>query len=166
MENRTENTWKIFNNQQDLIRLFDTKVNVLLVISGITTSFLLVNLKEIIETGTFGKILFGLFVVFFALFVVFALLTIFPRKPTKSGRSIPKLIYFKDIASRVEAIDYVEDFEKTTDKELQNDLYYQIYELASIVKLKSENYYKAWIFLILQFIVFTGLLIVMNFTNG
>jgi hypothetical protein len=166
MENRTENTWKIFNNQQDLIRLFDTKVNVLLVISGITTSFLLVNLKEIIETGAFGKILFGLFVVFFALFVVFALLTIFPRKPTKSGRSIPKLIYFKDIASRVEAKDYVEDFEKTTDKELQNDLYYQIYELASIVKLKSENYYKAWIFLILQFIVFTGVLIVMNFTNG
>lgn len=166
MENRTENTWKIFNNQQDLIRLFDTKVNVLLVISGITTSFLLVNLKEILGLGMTGKVMFGLFVLFFACFVVFALLTIFPRKPTKSGKSIPKLIYFKDIASRVEAKDYVDDFEKTSDKELQNDLYYQIYELATIVKLKIANYFKAWIFLILQFIVFTVVLVIMNFTNG
>ena len=163
MENRTENTWKIFNNQQDLIRLFDTKVNVLLVISGITTSFLLVNLKDVLVTGIAGKIMFVLFVLFFACFVIFALLTIFPRKPSKSGNSIPKLIYFKDIASRVEAKDYVEDFENTSDKQLQNDLYYQIFELASIVKLKSANYYKAWIFLILQFVVFTIVLIIMNF---
>lgn len=164
MENRTENTWKIFDNQQDLIRLFDTKVNVLLVISGITTSFLLVNLKDILQTGVAGKIMFGLFVLFFTCFVIFALLTIFPRKPTKSGKSIPKLIYFKDIASRVEAKDYVEDFENTSDKQLQNDLYYQIFELASIVKLKSSNYFKAWIFLILQFVVFTIVLIIMNFS--
>lgn len=163
MDNKTETAWKIFENQQNLIKFFDSKINILLIISSIATSVILTNLKDLILLGLLSKILVILFFCLFLVFIIFALLTIFPRKATKTGSSLPKLIYFKDISERVEPNDYVNDFIGTNENDLQKDIYYQIYEIATILNKKSKNYNTSWICLLFQSIFFIILLLLKAF---
>lgn len=162
MDKKVEHAWSIFKNQQEIIKFFDKKINALLFVSSVISTFILINAKEILANGLYGQILIFGYLLFFILFIAYSLFTILPRNPLKFGKSIPKLIYFKDIANRVEPKDYVEDFESASIGDIQNDLCYQIYELGTIAKLKSINYSKAWVFMALKLLLFSFCAIYQN----
>ena len=136
--------WRIYLNTQEMIKFADQKVNVLLVISGVMSSFVFNNIKNINEGDNWGYVLLFLFIISLIIFLIFGLLSIFSRKATKTGQRVPKLIYFGHIAQREEAIEYYESFKRVSSDDLFRDLCYQIYEVGVIAALKHSHYKGAW----------------------
>lgn len=150
--------WKVFQNNQELIRFADQKVGFLLVISGVLTSFVFESLSEIKALKLNGYISLGIFLVIFGFFILFSVKSLFARPSTKTGNNVPKLIYFGHIVKRKEAAEYHQDFWKTTEVELIKDLTYQIYEIACIAETKYKNYKIACWILGGQFLAFVNLM--------
>lgn len=76
---KIDTAFKLLDNVQSLIKFADTKINVLLVISGVTTTFILTNFQNLCELNCFSKIILGLFFLAFITFVILSILTISPR---------------------------------------------------------------------------------------
>jgi hypothetical protein len=155
---RTDLAFKVLDNVQNLIKFADTKINVLLVISGVTTTFVLTNFQGLYSQGIIPKTCLGLFFIAFLVFVILSVLTISPRSDKHSRESLPKTIYFGHIAKRVEAKDFIDDYLKLDEKTFMNDLLYQIFENSKIADKKFEFYKKSLIALNFQILLFFVLL--------
>jgi len=153
---------KMLENVQSLIKFSDTKINVLLVISGITTTYVLGTYNGKILTYGCLSIILILFYVFFFLFLFFSIQTIAPRKANHTGNSVSRVIYFKHVAERNNANDYFEDLKKTNEDGFLKDFVYQIFENSKIAEKKFENYNNSLMMLKLQVLFFLVLLVAKN----
>jgi hypothetical protein len=160
-ENRkTDLGFKLLDNVQNLIKFADTKINVLLIISGVTTTFVMTNLQVIYNSCLLSKIVLSLFLLAFIGFIVLSLLTISPRSEKHTGNSVSKTIYFAHIAKRIEVKDFIDDYTKLDEKSFQSDLLYQVYENSKIADKKFKFYKKSLIALEVQLIFFFALLLI------
>lgn len=157
---RTDLAFKILDNVQNLIKFADTKINVLLVMSGVSTTFVLTNFQALFDSCIVSEICLGLFFLSFAIFIAFSLFTIAPRKNKHTGKSVAKTIYFEHIASRIEVKDFIDDYSKLDETGFQSDLLYQIYENSKIATKKFTFYGRSKIALIFQLVFFLILLII------
>jgi hypothetical protein len=160
---RTDLAFKLLDNVQNLIKFADTKINVLLIISGVTTTFILTNFQEFFELCLISKIILGLFFFSFLVFIVFSILTISPRKDNHTGNSVSKTIYFEHIASRIEVKDFMNDYTKLDESGFQSDLLYQVFENSKIAGKKFKCYKKSLISLQFQLLFFFVLVAVKYF---
>jgi len=151
---KTDLAFKLLDNVQNLIKFADTKINVLLVISGVTTTFVLTNFKGLYDLCLFSKIVLGLFFIAFLVFVVLSLLTISPRNAKHTGNSVAKTIYFEHVAERVEVKDFIDDYTKLNEIGFQSDLLYQIFENSKIADKKFKYYKKSLVALQVQLFLF------------
>lgn len=149
---------KVLDNNQNLIKFADTKINVLLVLSGVTTTFILTNFQDLYDIGFWPKFFLVLFFLAFILFMIFSILTIAPRKANQTGNSVPKVIYFEHIASRVEAKDFITEYNNITPEIFLADTLYQIYETAKIASRKFKYYRFSMISIQIQILLFFILL--------
>jgi hypothetical protein len=157
---KTDLAFKLLDNVQNLIKFADTKINVLLLISGVTTTFVLTNFQPLFELCRLSKIALGLFFIVFVLFVIFSILTIAPRPDKHTGNSVSKTIYFGHIAERVEVKDFILDYEKLEEKSFQTDLLYQVFENSKIADKKFKFYKKSLITLQVQLFIFLVIIII------
>lgn len=154
-ENRKIDTaFKLLDNVQNLIKFADTKINVLLVISGVTTTFILTIFQSLCDLNCISKIILGLFFLTFISFVILSLQTISPRSAKHSGNSASKTIYFKHISSRVEVKDFIDDYNKLTLETCLTDILYQVYENSKIADKKFLFYGRSLIALQIQTLLF------------
>lgn len=149
---------KLLDNVQNLIKFADTKINVLLVVSGVTTTFVLTNFQNLCDLNLFSKIALGLFFLSFIVFVILALLTISPRADKHTGNSPAKTIYFKHISKRIEVKDFVDDYNKLTPESFLTDVLYQVYENSKIADKKFDFYNRSLVALQFQIFFFFALL--------
>lgn len=155
---KIDTAFKLLDNVQNLIKFADTKINVLLVISGVTTTFILTNFQNLFDLNLLSKILLGLFFISFITFIILSLLTISPRSDNHTGNSPAKTIYFRHISSRIEVKDFVDDYNKLTHESCLTDILYQIYENSKIADKKFSFYNKSLIALQFQVFIFFLLL--------
>jgi hypothetical protein len=155
-----ELSWKLLQNNQNMIKFADSKIQFLLVISGITTTYILTNLKDLLSFGIYSKIFIVGFLIASLLFVIFALLTIYPRHASKTGISVPKLLYHGHVSERIEVGDYINEFSKADEKEILKDILYQVYEVSNIATKKFKFYDKSWRCLGAQLIAFVIIIII------
>jgi hypothetical protein len=151
---KIDTAFRLLDNVQNLIKFADTKINVLLVISGVTTTFILTNFQGLCNLNNYTKITLGLFFLAFILFVVLSLLTISPRKDQHTGNSLAKTIYFGHISSRVEVKDFIKDYHKLTTESCLDDILYQVYENSKIADKKFVFYGRSLIALQIQTALF------------
>lgn len=156
---KTDLAFKLLDNVQNLIKFADTKINVLLVISGVTTTFILSNFQGLFNLCLISKIALGLFFIMFLIFIVFSILTISPRKDNHTGNSVSKTIYFEHIASRIEVKDFINDYTKLDEPGFQSDLLYQVFENSKIADKKFKFYKKSLIALQVQLLLFFVLVV-------
>lgn len=140
---KIDTAFKLLDNVQNLIKFADTKINVLLVISGVTTTFILTNFQNLCELNCYSKIILGLFFLAFITFVILSILTISPRTDKHTGSSPAKTIYFKHVSTRVEVKDFIDDFNKLTPESCVTDILYQVYENSKIADKKFAFYNKS-----------------------
>lgn len=138
---KIDTAFKLLDNVQNLIKFADTKINVLLIISGVTTTFILTNFQSLCDLNTFSKIILGLYFLAFISFVLISILTISPRSDKHTGNAPAKIIYFNHISTRIEVKDFIDDFNKLTPESFLIDLLYQVYENSKIAE-KKFNFYK------------------------
>jgi hypothetical protein len=162
---KTDLAFKLLDNVQNLIKFADTKINVLLVISGVTTTFILTNFQEFFDLCLVSRIALGHFFVAFLVFLVFSILTISPRKDNHTGNSVSKTIYFEHIVSRIEVQDFINDYTKLDEPDFQYDLLYQVFENSKIADKKFKYYNKSLIALNVQLFLFF-VLVVINFLHN
>lgn len=161
---RIDIAFKLLDNVQNLIRFADTKINVLLIISGVTTTFILTNFQYWCGLNCFSRIVLGLFFLVFIGFVIFSILTISPRIAKHTGSSPAKVIYFKHISAREEVKDFVDDFNKLTSENCVIDTLYQVYENSKIAEKKFDFYNKSLVALQIQVFLFF-ILIALKFNS-
>ena len=149
-----ENAWKIYLNVQDMIKFADQKVNILLIICGLFLSFALNKIQNIQNFNYFNYFSFTIFSIALLFTILFCLLSIFARRDTKTGKTVPQLIYFGHIAKRREAVEYIEAMKNTNTEETLRDLYYQIYEVSNIALKKYTNYKIAWVGIFVEAVFF------------
>lgn len=137
---KTDLAFKLLDNVQALIKFADTKINVLLVISGVTTSFVLTNFQTLFTSSIFAKISLVLFFIVFLAFVILAIFTISPRRDKHTGKAVAKIVYFGHVASRVQVADFISDFEQLNEKCFLDDVLYQVYENSKIADKKFKFY--------------------------
>ena len=163
-ENRkTDLAFRLLDNVQNLIKFADTKINVLLVISGVSTTFILTNFQGIFDLCLFSKIALGLFFISFLVFIILSIFTISPRKDSNTGSSVSKTIYFEHISSRIEVKDFINDYTKLDEPGFQSDLLYQVFENSKIADKKFKFYKKSLIALQAQLLFFFILVIIKFF---
>lgn len=152
---KTDYAWNIYFHNQELIKLADTKVRYLFLISSLATTYILTEANKIQNI----EILEYLFLIAFFLFLIFASLTLKPRSSKYSGDKVPTLIYHRDISSRTTRFIYTKDFKNTSKDELLDDLLYQIFEISLIADRKYQNYNYAFYSLIGQIVLFFILIV-------
>ncbi len=162
IDKRIEYAWKLFQNNQEMIKFSDSKLRFLAIISGVITSYVLGNYSELSVMGWYGNLALVLFFIGFFFFVLFALLSSFPRFASKTGNSVLKLIYHKHVSDIVEAGEYISKFNDATDDEYLKDILYQVYEVSRIATKKFKFYNFSWFALGFQVIAFSSLLIIQS----
>ena len=162
---KTDLAFKLLDNVQSLIKFADTKINVLLVISGVTTTFVLANFQLLFCSCLCSKFLLLLFFIAFFVFVILSLITISPRSDQHTGKSVQKIIYFEHVASRVEVKDFIEEYSKITEETFQSDLLYQVFENSKIADKKFKFYRRSLVAIQVQLFFFFLLIIVNYFTK-
>ncbi|MBV6478053.1 MAG: hypothetical protein HGGPFJEG_00800 [Ignavibacteria bacterium] len=155
---------KLYESIQNIIKFADTKINVLSVINGIATSYILTNFQLIYSINIYSKLLLALYFIMFIVFIYYLLNTILPRIKSISGNKISRAVYFGHISERKEVQEFVNDFKKLNDEEFLEDLLTQIYESSKIATTKFSYYKKSLITLQVQFSLFFILLALKSFT--
>lgn len=157
-QRRIDLAFKLLDNVQNLIKCADAKINVLLIISGVTTTFILSNFQDLFDLCLLSKIVLIMFFILFFVFVYFSIQTIAPQTDKYTGNSVSKIIYFKHVAKRVEVKDFINDFDKLDDVSFLNDLLYQIFENSKIADKKFNNYNNSLVAIKAQILIFFILL--------
>ena len=149
--------WRTYLNVQDMVKYADQKVQVLLLLSTIICAFVLTNLKDLAGHSTVARIGVVLFLLATAAFFLLALVALVARRDTKTGTTVPRLIYFRHIAERTEAVEYCRAFRDANGAAFLDDVCYQISELGHIASAKFSYYRRAWWALGTQAVIFAAL---------
>ncbi|RIK53974.1 hypothetical protein DCC62_32045 [candidate division KSB1 bacterium] len=110
---RLDHAWRIYLNAQDMIKYADQKIHVLLALSTLISSFILANLNPIVKAGIFERSLLGVFVIATAFFFAFALFALLARKDSRTGDTVPRLVFFRHVQEKKEAIEYLNSFKNS-----------------------------------------------------
>lgn len=161
---KTDVALKLYESIQNIIRFADTKINVLSVINGIATSYILTNFQQVYSLSFFSKLMLLLYFMTFIVFIYFLLNTILPRIKSSPSKKLSQAVYFGHISNRNTVNDFISDFRKMTDEEFFDDLLTQIYESSKIATTKFSYYKKGLITLQLQFSIFFILLALKSFS--
>src|SRR5260221_5283069 len=107
---RLEQAWRIFNLNQDLILAADQKIYVLFVMLTLLVAYVSTNLEKIMRQGALQRGILILFLMAVAAFFFFALSTVVSRsrKPPSAVSTLPRLVFFCDIAERESGPGYAE----------------------------------------------------------
>ncbi|HEX9392255.1 MAG TPA: Pycsar system effector family protein [Usitatibacteraceae bacterium] len=153
---RLEQAWRIFNLNQDLIRAADQKIYVLFVMSTLLVTYVSTNLEKIMRQGALQRGILILFLMAVAAFFFFALSTVVSRsrKPPSAVSTLPRVVFFGDIAERESGPAYAEAFCSTDLQAIFDDICHQIYDVASIARAKYRLYRQAWMALLLEVALF------------
>jgi hypothetical protein len=149
-----DHAWRIYLNCQEMIKYADQKVQVTIALAALITSFALSKLDKFDAVGSFEQFIIGAFVIATATFFYFALAALLARSDTKTGDSVPKLIYFGHISKRADAEEYRRCFLETEPHRHLDDLLFQIAELGDIASKKFTNYRSSWVALAFMIIFF------------
>ena len=161
---KTDIALKLYESTQTLIRFADTKINLLSVINGIATSFVITNFQQLFSINIISKLVIILFFITFILFVYYLLNTILPRSEKGFGKSGSQIVFFGHIAARESADEFIKDFNNTDSETFLDDLLQQMYTSAKIATVKFNNYKKSLITLQFQIFFFFILLGLKSFT--
>lgn len=161
---KTDIALKLYESTQTLIRFADTKINLLSVINGIATSFVITNFQQLFSINIISKLVIILFFITFILFVYYLLNTILPRSEKGLSKSGSQIVFFGHIAARNSADDFIKDFNNTDSETFLDDLLQQMYTSAKIATVKFNNYKKSLITLQFQIFFFFILLGLKSFT--
>ena len=161
---KTDLALKLYESTQNLIRFADTKINVLSVINGIATSFVITNFQQLFTISLFSQVILILFFIAFIVFVYFLLNTILPRGDKSIGNTGSRIIFFGHISKRNSAEEFIKDFNGTDSDQFLDDLLQQIYESSKIAATKFSNYKKSLITLQIQIFLFFILLGLKSFS--
>lgn len=153
-----EEAWKIHQNIQELIRFADKKVGILLVISGVMTSFVFNSLSSLKTLGNPGYASLAIFLFAFGAFIFFSMKALFARLSCQDNKGVPQIIYFKNIANRVTANDYYQDLSALSEEEFLKDIAFQIYDIGVIADIKYLNYQISIWALGFQFLTFINIM--------
>lgn len=162
---RLDQTWRILNLNQDLIRAADQKIYLLIVMSTLLVSYVASNIEKI---GKIGPLQFGLLAVFIlvaGVFYFFALSTLFPRKSQAPAKENVSLIFFGDIATRPTAEQYIQDIGSIPLDRLFDDLARQIYLVSQVATNKYMAYRRAWRAILVEVSLFVVLAMSMAVTR-
>lgn len=151
IKNRIEHYWKVYHLNQELIKFADQKIRFLLLISGVSTTYVLSSTFK--SSSISITLLIAFYLVFFA-FVFCALSSIKPRYKSHSGSNISKNIFFKDILRFSFPVYYYDNLKEQTDEELLKDLAFQIHSISKILEKKYNWYDRAFYALVIQLILF------------
>jgi len=150
---KNDPAWRIYLNLQNMIKMADQKVYMLLAFSGVMASIVFNRLGTMHRDWiSYAILLYYLLALIF--FMVFALQALLARSGVKTEDPVPRLIFFGHIAKRKEAKEYYKDFSKASEEDIFRDLTYQIYEIGVITRKKYFNYRIAWWGILSQFIGF------------
>lgn len=155
---KTDLALKLYESTQNIIRFADTKINVLSVINGIATSFVITNFQQLFEISLLSKFVLLFFFISFVVFVVFLLNTILPRSNINSEPIGTQIIFFNHISKRNNVKEFISDYNNTTSEEFLDDLLQQIYESSKIASTKFHFYKRSLITLQVQVFFFFILL--------
>ncbi|MBK8552838.1 MAG: hypothetical protein IPL53_17960 [Ignavibacteria bacterium] len=161
---KTDIALKLYESTQNLIRFADTKINLLSVINGIATSFVITNFQQLFSISLYSKFILILFFIAFIIFVYFLLNTILPRGVKSNGKKGSQIVFFGHISGRNSADDFIKDFNNTDSEQFLDDLLQQIYESSKIASIKFGNYKKSLITLQFQILLFFILLGLKSFS--
>lgn len=161
---KTDIALKLYESTQTLIRFADTKINLLSVINGIATSFVITNFQQLFSINIISKLVIILFFITFILFVYYLLNTILPRSEKGLSKSGSQIVFFGHIAARENADEFIKDFNNTDSETFLDDLLQQMYTSAKIATVKFNNYKKSLITLQFQIFFFFILLGLKSFT--
>ena len=161
---RTDIALKLYESTQTLIRFADTKINVLSVINGIATSFVITNFQQLFSISIFSRIILIFFFITFVVFVYYLLNTILPRSDKSHIAACSQIVFFGHIANRSSAQEFIKDFNNTDSETFLDDLLEQMYASAKIAAIKFSNYKKSLITLQVQIFLFFILLGLRSFS--
>lgn len=154
---RLDQAWRILNLNQDLIRSADQKVYLLIVMSTLLVSYVAANIEKISRIGALQYGLLAVFILTSGAFYFFALSTLFPRKNHVAADENVGLIFFGDIARRLNAENYVEDIGNVPLLRLFDDLARQIYLVSQVATNKYKAYSRAWRAILIEVSLFVVL---------
>jgi hypothetical protein len=150
---RTDFAWKVFDQNQDLIRATDQKTYTLIVMSTLLISAASANIERFVASATGREVMLGVLIVTCVFFFINALSTLFarsgPRPPEATG-----LIYFSHIVARNSSVKYASAFQAARREELLDDLLTQISAIALILEDKLVHYRRSWIAAALELAAF------------
>jgi Pycsar effector protein len=150
---KNDPAWRIYLNLQNMIKMADQKVYMLLAFSGVMATIVFTKLGAISRDWLFYAVL-GFYLLALIFFMVFALQALLARSGVKTEGSVPRLIFFGHIAKRKNAQEYFKDFSRASEEEIFRDLTFQIYEIGVINHKKYSNYRIAWWGILFQFLGF------------
>lgn len=163
-KDKIEFAWKILQHNQDMIKFADSKVRFLLIVSGISTSYILVNLADFFSFPFLKQFMIGVFLVSFFFFLIFALLTIVPRYSTIiPSKMVPDVVFYQNIAERSSAEDYITDYSKSKEEDILRDVLNQVYVVSKIASDKFKYNFRSWICLGIQLISFIMIMTIKMF---
>jgi hypothetical protein len=139
-----DHAWRIHANAQDLIKYADQKVQVVLALGTLLTGYVSSKADTVAALGAVGYVLLAAFAAAAAVFFGAALRALLARSDTKTGGTVPRLIYFGHIAQRREAAEYAAELRFLSPAAALDDVAYQIAELGNIAAKKFGNYRCAW----------------------
>ncbi len=139
-----DHAWRIHANAQDLIKYADQKVQVVLALGTLLTGWVSGKAETVTALGAVGYVLLAAFAAAAAVFFGASLRALLARSDTKTGGTVPRLIYFGHIAQRREAAEYAAELRSLSPAAALDDVAYQIAELGNIAAKKFGNYRCAW----------------------
>ena len=152
--NRLDHAWQVYHNTQNMVRYADQKVHVLIILGTIITGSVITQLDYLSRDLPTDRILMGAFFISTGFFLTTTLMALVSKFDMKSDSNVPKLVFFRHIQMRSEAVDYSNAFKETSASEVLKDLCYQIYEVSVITEKKFKFYRMACTFLLIHLIIF------------
>ena len=154
---KLEYAFKIFDNLQSLIKFIDQKASAILIVAGLIANiyFFIFNNLVLIQKSSLNIkncfiFLLSLLVFIFTLIVFYLLLfkVFFPRKAKKSSSTKSMTFYFEHISQKDET-NFLDDFSSLNEKQMEEEVLKQIYELSFILseKIKYLKYVLRVLFL-------------------
>ena len=149
-----DHAWQIYHNTQNMIRYADQKVHVLIVLGIIITGAVITQLDHLPRDLATDRILMGSFFISTGFFLTSTMLALVSKFDVKSDSNVPKLVFFRHIQKRSQALEYSDAFKKTSAADVLKDLCYQIYEVSVISEKKFKYYRMACSFIIIHLMIF------------
>ncbi len=174
--NKSDFLMNSFNNIQELIKFFEQKSNILLVIYGfISTAYISVmkklkfsNFKEFDSLGDFVKpgLVLVLSIIIFIILIFQLYILIFhilrPRIANHYRNDEVSLFYFGHIAN-LEKDEFIARVNSAKEQDFDYEIANQVYEISKIAKKKEYNYNKlayllfVTVMLLVVLVLFTSL---------